>query len=174
MHPFLTLLILTLSLNKVLPAIKQSIMIDLTVKIPVPGNHLDYPVGLDLFSCFEKSVLKLRHWIKVSRTVFEACGWVQPHWGAAVLVIKVSAVTAPVALLLPPSKTQISTQCMTLCYVSLYCPISISVSFLASPPAPCWMEHSGDSVPSWEWGDGACKNTFTPTRTSRNSFMPLS
>lgn len=103
---------------------------------------MDYPVGLDLFSCCEKSVLKLRHWMKVCRTVFEVSG------GTAVLVIKVSAVTAPVTLLLPPSKTQISTQCVALCYVSFYCPISISVSSPAIPPAPCWMEHSGDSVPS--------------------------
>lgn len=46
-------------------------------------------------------------------------------------------------------------------------------SFLASPPAPCWMEHSGYSVPSWEWGDGACKDMLTPTRRSRNSLTPL-
>lgn len=45
------------------------------------GAHLDYPIGWDLFSCREKSVLKLRHWIKVSRTVFEVCGGMQPHWG---------------------------------------------------------------------------------------------
>lgn len=105
--------------------------------------------------------------MKVCRTVFEVSG------GTAVLVIKVSAVTAPVTLLLPPSKTQISTQCVALCYVSFYCPISISVSSPAIPPAPCWMEHSGDSVPSWGWGGGACKDTLTPARTSWNSFMPL-
>lgn len=99
------------------------------------GAHVDYPIALGLFSCREKSVLKLRHWIKVSRTEFEACGWMQPYWGCttAVLVIpliKVSAVTAPVTLLLLPSKTQISTQCVTLCYVSFCCPISLSVPSL--------------------------------------------
>lgn len=46
-------------------------------------------------------------------------------------------------------------------------------SFLASPPAPCWMKHSGYSVPSWEWGDGDCKDMLTSTRRSRNSLLPL-
>lgn len=46
-----------------------------------PGAHLDYPIALDLFSCCERSVLKLRLWTEVSRTVFEVCGWMQPHWG---------------------------------------------------------------------------------------------
>lgn len=62
---------------------------------------------------------------------------------------------------------------MTLCYISFCCPISISVSFLASPAAPSWMEHSGDCVPSWEWDGGACKDILTPTGRRRNSLVPL-
>lgn len=37
-HPVLILLILTSSLNNVLPGIKQSLVIDLSVKVPVAGN----------------------------------------------------------------------------------------------------------------------------------------
>lgn len=91
MHPVLTLLILISSLNNVLPAIKHSDRADHkdSCAWDTKGAHVDYPIGLGLFSCCEKSALKLRHWIKVSRTEFEACGWMQPYWGCttAVLVI---------------------------------------------------------------------------------------
>ena len=183
----LTLLILISDLNSVLPATKYSMERDLTIKIPprgVPneGADLEYPISLSLFSyrC-EKSVLKLGHWIKVSRTEFEACGQVQPGWGvlqcSGLPLSELSALTTPVASLLLSRKTQIGTRCVTLCHVSFRCAISISVFFLANPPAPSWMEdrreHSRDSVPVWELGGGACEGTLTPTMGGRNSRMSL-
>lgn len=90
---------------------------DLTIKVPVrgvpnEGANLEYPISSSLFSYrHEKSVLKLRHWIKVSRTEFQAHGQVQPSRGvpqcSGLPLSEVSALTIPVALLLLSRKTRI-------------------------------------------------------------------
>lgn len=89
---------------------------------------------------------------------------------------EVSALATPVALLLLSRKTPIGTRCVTLCHISFRCPISISVSFLANPPAPSRMEdgreYSVDSVPAWELGGGACEGTLNPAlAVCRSAFV---
>lgn len=57
--------------------------------VPNRGANLECPIGLSLFPCrCEKSVLKLRHQVKVSRTEFQARG------GTAVLGTPLSEVSA--------------------------------------------------------------------------------
>lgn len=122
------------------------------------------------------SVLMLRHWIKVSRTEFQARGQGVPPCSGLPLS-EVSALATPVTLLLLSRKTPIGTRCVTLCHISFRCPISVSVSFLANPPAPSRMEdrreYSVDSVPAWELGGGAREGTLTPALRGRSSRTSL-
>lgn len=132
--------------------------------VPNEGANLEYPIGLSLFSCrCEKSVLKLRHWIKVSRTDFQARG--------DTAVLRTSLCSHHTSLLLS-RKAQIRTRCVTSSHVSFCCPTSVSVSFLANPPAPSQLEdrreHRGGSVPECDSGGGACEGTLSPAMGGRN------